>query len=158
MTPEDIRTAVLANQALKSMAESGNDSGIAAAISATVTRDFRLTSGYVLDLFGPLRGAAIMTGLRAASAVQSELGAALREILRLMDRDSSDAGVNLGHPSMGTILAALVGASLVTQQEADTVAQLATKTVHPSVSEVSDALAVWRPNGIVGAISVEAQP
>lgn len=149
MTPEQIRSVVLGSSELKLLAREGCDGELALRpeLSEVVTKEYRLTSLRVLDLFGPIRGAAIMAGIRQAA----QQNPVLAEIVPHMD----SYGVNVGHVDAPTVFELLVGAGICSREEADIVLDLAKHTVFPTVTEVSRALRVFRPDGKVGKYSSE---
>lgn len=149
MTPDEIRSRILASEQLKALAREGRDGDIARdpAMAEATTVEYRLTSLGVLDLFGPVRGAAIMAGMRIAA----QSNAVLAEIVPHMDL----GGVNVGHADAPTVFGLLVQAGICTQAEADAVLALAVRSIQPSVDEVSRALRQYRPLGKVGKYSSE---
>lgn len=122
MTPDEIRTRILSSEQLKALAREGRDGDIARdpAMAEATTVEYRLTSGEVLSLFGPVRGTQIMASLRSTPAAA--------EVVRMMDGDGAD----VSHASAPEFFGSLVQAGICTQPEADTVLALATQSVQPA--------------------------
>lgn len=115
-----------ADAGLAALAEAGDCIGVAAALNdptIAVVAQYQLTTLKVLDVLGPIRGAAVMAALRAIPA--------FGEIVKLMDQIA--AGVNLKHADSDAMFAVLVGSSVLTQAESDAI--LALRIVHVGVAE-----------------------
>jgi hypothetical protein len=150
MTPEEIRSAILADPNLKRLAELGADNQIAPLLPPDVVpTDFILTEGGVLNTFGIDRGTEILDGLDAASTANGKLGKQLKRLLKLMGKD----GLNLAHKDAGPMLDQLAAANLITVAEAAQAKGLATRTTPQDVTKVSEALLPLRPDGKVGPLN-----
>lgn len=154
MIPDEIRSIVLASEELKSLAREGRDGDLAKHpdLSESVGIEYRLTSRGVNDLFGLLRGAAVMAALRAKAQEATPTGVLISEMLSLMDirQIGENQGVDLNHADAPTLIELLVSEGIITSDEASLVLGKARTQRQPSVDEVSAALAEYRPNGQVG--------
>jgi len=157
MDADTIRRLVLADAELKAWALAGRDGDIArdARLAESVGVEFRLTSRGVNDIFGLVRGAAIMAALRAKATEGTPEGAIIAEMLSMMDIKTigENQGVDLNHADAPTLMGLLVSVSIVTADEAAVVLSKARKSVQPSVQDVSLALRVYRPEGKIGKYS-----
>lgn len=155
MTPDQIRSIILASEELKSLAREGRDGELArhAALSESVGIEYRLTSRGVNDIFGLLRGAAIMAALRAKAQEATPAGVLISEMLSLMDirQIGENQGVDLNHADAPTLIGLLVSEGIITSDEAALVLGKARTLRQPSVDEISAALEEYRPNGQVGS-------
>lgn len=154
MTHEQIRTAILNDAQIKLLAEAGRDADVAAALTAAqpqVKRYTPVTKRTIYGLFGLTRGVAIRAALAAAGAQN----AVIAELLSMLD-DVGAGGVDVGHAEAPTLLGGLVQLQIITQDEADAILALCLVSPPPiTVSEVSAALAYYRPDGKAGVINGE---
>lgn len=157
-----IRSAILANNALRQLCEAGNDVALAAQMSIASPSGYRLNRTGVLNVLGPIEGALAINRLRVASSDTSALKSTnetewivLREILEaLLDPE----GLDLSHPDAATMLGLMVTLSIVTSEQAAAIGAKAVSVERPTTDQVTAAVAVWRPNGTVCPIPNDATP
>lgn len=143
ITADKIREAIKSDPSLQNLAMVGDDTTLASQIVIREVKEYRLTSGGVLDILGAIRGQEVMTKLRSSPD--------FAEIVRLMDRD----GVNLAHKDSVVVSGAMLAAGIITEDEVKTIRRLPIAKVNPTAAEVSKALRPWRPGGTVNQLVME---
>lgn len=157
MTDTELAAFIRRVPAAKSLAEQGCDAGIPALLRAEpdwphVAKRYDLTRKKLLDLLGPLRGAAVLTAMLAVAADANHvLQPVLSQLLPLLDGE----GLNLGHRDAPALLTALAAQQLLTAEEAEELRALAEELEPVTTADVSRALSPYRVNHQVGPMPAD---
>lgn len=138
-----LKALIEGDQAVKAMAEAGNDSGVAAALNAPTipaTKQYMLTTFRVLAVLGMIRGTQVMAALRASQDYA--------EVVRLMD--NIEAGIDVNYPGSDLMFAALVAGGVLTSGESAAILALRNTQVSRAVQTLgveithTDVAVAWR--------------
>lgn len=154
MTPQEIRDAIAASPELQAMVAEGRTGAVAAALSQGLTvmdTETKFTSLGIAERFpalgplpGPLAAEMVLQKLEgfAAAAAQSEdvatklLGGATQRQMQHLKTN----GMAIGSPAIAAMLAVIVQAGTLTQQEADALVSVATVTSQVTHQQVEAAM------------------
>lgn len=145
ITSEQIIEAIKSSEELTEFAWIGADGAIAKALEFTEVTPYRLTSTKVVGILGAVRGATVLASLRTEAANNPVYA----EVVRMLDNDRDDGGIDLSHADTSDMMAMLVSDAEVDFKQADSDALLVAResTVRPTPKQVSQALRQFRPDG-----------
>jgi hypothetical protein len=152
MTPQEIRTAILANPELRSAIEIGNDQFVAKELARVQPKDrkeLRLNELQLLELYTPAKYADALSVLAAFRTSVIPLAVILTKFMQPSTTLAPDFGLasirNLltdvapsGFALTNAVVKPIIDATLVESRVTQ--------------NEISDAVLVWRPNGKSGPI------
>lgn len=148
MTPDEIRTAILADPQLRTLAEAGNDDGVARELS---TRASGVPSGELYterSMFaelGPVVADSILSKLEQFAASGNSGGSVVARGLKWLQ--PNNGGLDFQHPSLVQMLAGLHVAGVITADELAALRGLGLRPQTITHQQVSRALKQWRPDG-----------
>lgn len=148
MTPDEIRSIILANADLKAYAAIGDDNSIAKMIG-----DFlpRIATGELIterSLFaelGPVVADTIMTKLEAFAQSGMPGSSLMNRGLRWLTPQAG--GVDFQNADVLAMLNGLVATNVLSQNEFDLLSKLGTRKATISEAQIADILRPLRPNG-----------
>lgn len=153
MTPEQIRTTVQGDATLRAYANAGNDAAIAAEITELVASGKNVNYNTLCSLFKGKVALNLLNRLRAKTGVSAPVGKEYFTILYdCLMNETGILGFELleGNPDMMTDL--LNEGILENTNQRNTLRDFVRQARPLTVNEVSDALAIWRPGGIITPI------
>jgi hypothetical protein len=151
--PAALKDMIDANPALKALAASGDDAGVARMLNApTATPGAKpgtwVTELGILDILGPEAGEAALQGLEAAAGGNPVIARVVRILKQASGIGNPGSGIDLGSPATRAMLAALRGTALA---EASADALLAAGGRPYSLAELT-----WGAGAVVRADEVSA--
>ena len=159
MTPEDIRTAIVASEELITLIESGQDEVVAAHLTATMPGriiPLRISELGLLALYAnPMDGETVLQKIEAIA----EVNPIIKRVLKFMQPGvPADSLPDFSLPGVRTALKAPIEKGGLGLSEELAQPLLDAMTVDDTVctSDVSAAVSDWRPNGKICPIPKEA--
>jgi hypothetical protein len=158
MTPDQIRTAILASPTLRAFIEAGNDSSVAAALTETIQNKKPINWFVLVKLFGTKAGCDIivrMRGKKNLSGAKAYFAVLSDQLEQVGGGTGGGQGIAVSNLDMSDLVAVyqdLEDEAVLTVPQRATLTTYGQDIVHPTTGEVSDAVAIWRPNGTIGPI------
>ena len=141
MTPQELKTLILADATATSFFNGANDGKCAEYLRANYTepKSYQVTKLQLYVSFGFTRGLAIMQTLRTlggSSSPMPEKAAEFREIVDLLESQSAIRGPDLGISETGSMLSQWVSGSIITSEERDTLLALGKQPLSVTAQDV----------------------
>lgn len=159
MTPQEIRTEILASQELRGLIESGQDESVARQLTETMPGKIvplRISELGLLALYAdPTQGETVLQTIEAVA----EANPIIRRVLKFMQPGVPESSLpDFSLPGVRLALKAPVEMGGLGLSDALAQPLIDAMTVADVVSaiEVSEAVAAWRPDGKIGPIPGDA--
>lgn len=153
MNAEQIRAAILSDPLLRALVESGDDQTLADALSKIAPRiqtGELCTERTIFAALGPAMADSVMIKLESFASSGRPGASMMARGLKWLA--PAEGGVDFQHPDLKAMLNGLVADGVLTEDEFLELMKLGTRPDAITVDDVAEALAVWRPDGIVQQI------
>lgn len=153
MTPEQIRSEILADEQLRAWIEQGNDQAVANALSPLadpVSTGELFTERAVFAAVGPIMGESIFSKLESFASTGNSGSSIIKRGLAWLH--PSNGGLDFQNADVKQMLTGLHVAGILSADELAALTQLGLQAGEVTVQQVGEAVLPWRPDGKIQPI------